>query len=107
MTYTGHNLDQAIAEVRAKMQRTNPVDLHTVSLAEDYARHIRKTFAERDLALVAEALLVSAGSLGWLLTRSGPIDAMATFSLNVQSVAAVLILDELTMAAHESERPRS
>lgn len=98
-----YDIEASIEKVREAMRRADQWSLTTVRHAEVYARHFRGSFAGRDLRLVAEALLMSSAAIGGIHQQAGPyMSATALFAINVQAVAAVLILDELAMQAAEA-----
>lgn len=98
-----YDIEASIVKVRAYIRQSDPAALTTVRHAEVYARHFRRSFAGRDLRLVAEALLMSSAAIGGIHQQAGPImSSTSLFAINVQAAAAVLILDELAMQAAEA-----
>lgn len=98
-TFGGYDVENAIREARQYARRSDPLALETHRIAENYARHLTAQFKGRDLRLVAEAMLVSSASLGALMDTG-----MGLVALNVQAIAAVLVVDDLAPAERGERR---
>jgi hypothetical protein len=93
--------DMQVAKVRASMQRTDPLSLWTVMLAEGLARGIRAEFpTHQEQDTVARATLFACGHIGGVILagRDKGLDPTLAVALtNVQATAAVLVLDRIEM----------
>lgn len=106
-----YDCEQAIAECRLAMTRTDPMTLSMVQLAESYERHMAHRFAAEEWPILVRAMLLSTASLGaipHLMTKAsgtavvGAAASTTNVVLNVQAIAAVLLQDRIEAAAVEA-----
>ena len=98
MSASRYDLDQAIQIAREAMRRGDAITWSTLQLARTMADHFARTFDADDLEPIARGLIYGAAVLGGQLEGRPAVAAqsfLATVSINTQTMAAVLILDQL------------
>lgn len=92
-----YDLDEAIEIARQAMRNGDAITWSTIQLARTMARHFADTFDADDLEPIARGLIYGSAVLGGQLEAQCRSSSafLATVSINTQTMAAVLILDQL------------
>lgn len=101
-----YDYEAATRDTRAAMKRTDLLTMATISLAQTHAACVRDHFPDDQLPVVVRQMLHSTACLGKVVQRMPSISVQAYSTanvvLNVQAMAAVLILDQLEIEQLEA-----
>lgn len=103
-----YDIDEAVADCRAIMRRTDPVTLQTVRLGEDYGKGLAAQFPPEQWPIVARAVMVSSAmNPSIALHEDGRPRAdlcrsahnIVTLQANIAACGSVWLLDEIDRRA--------
>lgn len=101
-----YDFDLAIRTIREKMDAPDVTTVATKCIAEGFTKVMRGNLGADELVAACRSLIMSGGTLGHLSNRLEVLGVNANsinLILNIQSVAAVMILDDLELERLEAE----